>query len=173
MLTKGSYPCLLGSGRLHEDEVSVCQTEGACHKLPRLVMLTQQHSLHLYTRVRVFIKARNTTCVDYQLTLGVFISWTRLTGPSSRPVAELTNLLFPTATCIADEAVGAAIFRRSQTECWEQRSPKKHCILAQNWLPKCSSKRQSAALRESAPVEMCWKVLFLASFALLRGLHGN
>ena len=46
----GFYPCLLGSSWLHKDEVSVCKAEGAGHKLSRMVMLTQQHSLHLAER---------------------------------------------------------------------------------------------------------------------------
>ena len=46
-LIAGSYPCFSGSCGLYEDEVSVGEAECAGHKLPHLMVLSQQHSLHL------------------------------------------------------------------------------------------------------------------------------
>ena len=47
LIIAGFYPCLLCSSRLHKEEVAVSEAQRARHKLPHLVVLPQQHSLHL------------------------------------------------------------------------------------------------------------------------------
>ena len=96
------------------------------------------------------------------LTLGVFIWWTRLTGPSSRPVAELTKLLLPTDNCreamllfkehrrvkVHERThVGAPTFRRQQR------------------VPRCASQSLLDLV-----AGMNWRAFFVAALSLCPAL---